>query len=52
MKGGSVSTLLDVLGACLVVAGVALVVGAGVALIVAGLACLAASFNLSKGRTR
>lgn len=52
MKGVDVTDVLDVLGAVLIVAGVALVVGAGVALIVAGAACLAGSLSMTKGQSR
>lgn len=43
-----VTTALDVVGACAVVAGVLLVAGLGVALMVAGAAVLATSWRLSR----
>lgn len=50
MKGGSVTTILDVSGAASVVAGIGIMAGPGPALVVAGVAMLAASFSLAGGK--
>lgn len=52
MKGGAVTTVLDIVGVVLIVAAAAVVAGLGAALAVGGVSALVASWTLSRGGER
>lgn len=48
-KGSAVTTVLDIIGAGLIIAAAAVAFGLGAALLAGGAVCLAASWSLSRG---